>query len=304
MFPDIILDPTRRHDFVWLFDCTDGNPNGDPDAGNMPRTDPETYQGMVSHGALKRKIRDYVDLFYGRQAPNLIYMQGNTGEALNTVHARAYAATGRTSQGSKQNRDDVAVVRAWMCGQFFDVRIFGAVMTTQVNAGQVKGPVQVVDARSIDPVQTLDWSITRVAITREEDRIGGSREDGGSGRGKATEMGRRSLIAYGLYRTHGFFSAPLAHLSGVTQADLEIFWQAVRDVWDHDRSAARGMMAGRGVYIFSHENGRGKAHAHDLFARVRVERKPEVLYPRSFSDYAVTLDDTALPEGVTLTVIQ
>lgn len=295
------LDVTRRHDFVLLFDVSDGNPNGDPDAGNLPRVDPETMQGLVTDVAIKRKVRDWVDLARGDEGRFKIYIQSG-GEALNALHKRAYEALGLTSTGAKQAKEDVDQAREWMCANFYDIRVFGAVMTTGVNAGQVRGPIQLTFARSIDPIVPLDLSITRVAVTREEDAKVIVSEEGGEGRGgKQTEMGRKALVPYGLYRAHGFFNPHFARRTGVTEEDLELFWQALMQMWDLDRSASRGLMACRGLYVFTHESRLGNAPAHELFERVRVSRKPGVLAPRSFHDYQVEINDADLPKGVTLT---
>lgn len=299
MAPAPYCDITRRHDFVLLFDVTDGNPNGDPDAGNLPRVDPETMQGLVSDVALKRKVRDWVDLARGDEGRYKIYIQSH-GEALNALHKRAYVEQGLTSTGAKQNRDDVDKARAWMCHNFYDIRLFGAVMTTGVNCGQVRGPVQVTFARSIDPIIPLDLSITRVAITREEDTKVVVAEEGGEGTGgKLTEMGRKALVPYGLYRAHGFFNPHFAAQTGLDAEDLDLFWQALQNMWDADRSSARGMMACRGLLVFTHESRLGNAPAHRLFER--VTQHTSATAPRTFADYTVAVDDAALPNGVTLT---
>ncbi len=295
----IHTDPDRRHDFVLLFDVTDGNPNGDPDAGNLPRVDPETMQGLVTDVAIKRKVRDWVDVAHGAEGAYKIYVQ-NTGIALNTIHQRAYDDLKIKSTGTKQYRGDVDRARAWMCQNFYDIRMFGAVMSTGVNCGQVRGPIQLTFSRSIDPVIPLDVSITRVAITREEDAQVVTAEDGTTG-GKQTEMGRKALVPYGLYRAHGFFNPHFAKQTGVTEEDLSLFWQALQNMWDLDRSASRGMMACRGLYVFSHESSLGNAPAHLLFERLQVERRPEVAAPRLFKDYVVSIDDAGMPAGVTLT---
>jgi CRISPR-associated protein Csd2 len=291
------LDPTRRHDFVLLFDVTDGNPNGDPDAGNLPRIDPETMQGLVTDVAIKRKVRDYVDALRGTDARYKIYVQNR--EALNDLHQRAYTALGMKSSGSKQARDDVDNARTWMCDNFFDVRAFGAVMTTGVNAGQVRGPVQLTFARSIDPIVALDVSITRIAITRPEDMrtVTAEGEEGG---GKTTEMGRKALIPYGLYRMHGFFVPAFAERTGFDGEDLDTFWQALVSMWDLDRSASRGLSACRGLYVFSHDSKLGNAPSHTLLERVDVRRNEGVDAPRRYGDYTVTIDDRDMPSGVTL----
>jgi len=293
------LDSARRHDFVLVFDVTDGNPNGDPDAGNQPRVDPETMQGLVTDVAIKRKVRDWVHVAQGDQERYKIYILSG-GEALNTTHARAYAARGLKSTGAKQQRDDVELARSWMCENFYDIRMFGAVMTTGVNCGQVRGPVQITFARSFDPVMPLDVTITRVAVTRPEDATIVAAEDGdGEARGKTTEMGRKALIPYGLYRAYGFFNPHFAERTGATSEDLALLWRALQGMWDLDRSAARGMMACQGLYVFSHESKLGNAPAQGLFARVK--HHTSVAAPRSFGDYAVEVNDDALPAGVTLT---
>lgn len=296
------LDPARRHDFVLLFDATDGNPNGDPDAGNLPRVDPETMQGLVTDVSLKRKVRDWVDVARGNQDRFKIYVQ--SGEALNTKHQRAYTALGMKSSGTRQERKDVDQAREWMCANFYDVRMFGAVMTTGVNAGQVRGPVQLTFARSIDPIFQLDLSITRVAVTREEDAKIVVAEDSGQGTsGKQTEMGRKAVVPYGLYRAHGFFTPHFADRTKATEEDLDLFWSALQNMWDLDRSSSRGLMACRGLYVFTHDSPLGKAPAHRLFELVETPRSA-VKAPRTFADYEVHAPaDGPVPNfaGVTLT---
>lgn len=297
------LDPNRRHDAVLFFDVIDGNPNGDPDAGNLPRVDPETMQGLVTDVAIKRKIRNWVDASRGTEERFKIYVQ-NKGFALNDLHQRAYTAEGLVSRGAKQPREDVERARLWMCDNFFDVRAFGAVMSTGVNAGQVRGPVQLTFARSIDPISPLDVSITRIAITRPEDaQFAEAGDDDGSGKGKVTEMGRKSLVAYGLYRAHLFFTPHFAASTTFDDVDLAIVWEALQLMWDIDRSASRGTMACRGLHIFSHDNPLGNAPAHTLFDRVTAQRKLGVIAPRAIGDYEVRIDDTGLPAGVTLTSV-
>lgn len=302
MSEPIYVDPARRHDFVLLFEVTDGNPNGDPDAGNLPRIDPETMQGLVTDVCLKRKVRNYVSLVAGGDEGYRIYVNDG-GVALNALHEQAYDAEGLKSTGSKQKREDVEKARQRMCRTFYDVRMFGAVMTTGVNCGQVRGPVQLTFARSHSPIVALDLSITRVAITKKEDAdvVAGEDESVDERKGKVTEMGRKAIVPYGLYRAHGFFSAAFAQKTGVSARDLALFWEALRNMWDHDRSASRGIMACRGLYVFTHANGLGNAPAQDLFARVTVRLNDGVETPRAFSDYSVTVKDTDLPEGVTLT---
>ena len=301
MTDSITTDVNRRHDFVLLFDVTDGNPNGDPDAGNLPRVDPETMHGLVTDVSLKRKVRDWVDAARGDEARFKIYVQ-KEGEALNAKHRRAYDELELKSTGSKQARGDVDKARAWMCGNFYDIRLFGAVMSTGVNCGQVRGPVQFTFARSVDPVTPLDLSITRVAVTREEDANIVASEDGSdaAASGKQTEMGRKSLIPYGLYRAHGFFIPPFAAKTGVDADDLALFWQAMRMMWDLDRSSSRGLMACRGLYVFSHASPLGDAPAHTLFEQVSVARRGAGQAPRKFGDYEVRIDDGDLPAGVAL----
>ncbi|MDP2182789.1 MAG: type I-C CRISPR-associated protein Cas7/Csd2 [Actinomycetota bacterium] len=260
----IHTDPERRHDFVLIFDVVDGNPNGDPDAGNMPRVDPETMNGLVTDVCLKRKVRNYVAVLKEGEAGYGIYVN-DSGIALNTLHQRAYEEEGIKSSGSKQKREDVDAVRKRMCDTYFDVRMFGAVMTTGVNCGQVRGPVQMTFSRSVDPIVPMDVSITRVAITKAEDAGIVLGDDGEARGGKTTEMGRKALVPYGLYVCHGFFSAPFAEKTGVTSDDLALFWRALREMWDLDRSSSRGMMACRGLYVFSHTNRLGNAPAQDLF---------------------------------------
>lgn len=296
-------DPDRRHDFVILFDVTDGNPNGDPDAGNLPRVDPETMQGLVTDVALKRKVRDWVDATRGEDPRFKIYVQSK-GVALNTLHQRAYDELDIKSTGAKQNREDVDRARAWMCQNFYDIRMFGAVMTTGINCGQVRGPVQLTFGRSVDPVVPLDLSITRVAVTRAEDAEVVEGEEGQGG-GKRTEMGRKAIVPYGLYRAHGFFTPHFARATGVDVPDLEVFWDALKLMWDLDRSSSRGLATIRGLYVFSHDSAFGKAPAHQLFERVKVKPVRDEVDGgpvRGFEDYAsrikVAADD--LPEGVTL----
>lgn len=377
----IINDVNRRHDFVLLFDVTDGNPNGDPDAGNLPRVDPETMQGLVTDVCLKRKVRNYIECISGDLTDEAlkeclkIYVEHHG--ILNAQHKRAYTAlkinfaepvssviddrnlmtlftsedvvlpdgftvqedeeddtrfalhyNGELSKddlkdaikniedtlgkkaakfvedlaktvkkAAKPKREDIKKLRGWMCNNFFDIRMFGAVMTTGVNCGQVRGPLQFTFARSIDKIVPLDLSITRVAITREEDE-----------KKKETEMGRKALLPYGLYKGYGFFTPSFAKDTGVSKKDLELFWTALQNMWDIDRSASRGMMACRGIYIFSHDNekGTGNAPAHKLLELIDV---PAVGgSPRKFSDYESKIKspepgklDSVGFKGVTLT---
>jgi CRISPR-associated protein Csd2 len=287
-------DVKRRQDFVLLFEVTDGNPNGDPDAGNLPRVDPETMQGLVTDVALKRKVRDWVDMAHGTEERYAIYVQH--GAFLADTRTRALAERGQRE--SKTGNPDVNTARAWMCDAFFDIRMFGAVMSMkEANAGQVRGPVQLTFARSIDPIVPLDHSIVGPAQNGKDV----NRQDSD---GQATNygtMGRKSNVPYGLYRAHGFFNPHFAGQTGVDEADLALLWQALINMWDLDRSASRGMMACRGLYVFSHESSLGNAPAHLLFERVSVNRRPEVVAPRSFAQYEVSIDGAALPDGVSFT---
>jgi len=295
------LDPERRQDFVFLFDVADGNPNGDPDAGNLPRVDPETMQGLVTDVALKRKIRDWVDATRGDQERYKIYVQ-NKGVALNDMHQRAYDALKIKSTGTKQKRKEVNQAREWMCANFFDVRTFGAVMSTGVNAGQVRGPVQLTFSRSIDPIVPLDIAITRVAITKPEDaKVVVAEEQDGKGGGKTTEMGRKSIVPYALYMGYGFFNPHFATQTGFSSEDLAILWESLTLMWDLDRSASRGRLSLRGLYIFSHESKYGNAPAHTLLDRITAASHDAATPPRKFADYAVSVNDADLPASVTLT---
>lgn len=299
----VVNDAARRHDAILFFDVTDGNPNGDPDAGNLPRVDPETMQGLVTDVAIKRKVRNFVDDLHGSEERFKIYVQ-DKGISLNEMHQRAYTARGLTSTGTKQARGNVNEARSWMCENFFDVRTFGAVMSTGINAGQVRGPVQITFSRSIDPIVPLDLSITRVAITRQEDANVVVADDGTSSGGKNTEMGRKALVPYGLYRCNIFISPQQAADTGFDDDDLALLWDALVRMWDFDRSASRGLMACRGLYVFTHENPYGNAPAHKLLERITSQRKPDVIASRSFRDYDVHVDEEKLPDGITLTRLE
>jgi CRISPR-associated protein Csd2 len=294
------LNPNYRHDFIFLFDVSNGNPNGDPDAGNLPRTDPETMKGLVTDGCIKRKIRNFVDISKEGKTPYRIYIQ-DKGIALNDLHEEAYQASSIKATGTKQLKEDVDQTRAWMCENFYDIRMFGAVMSTGVNCGQVKGPLQITISESIDPVSINDMTITRVAITKSQDaKIQVGDDDVGRG-GKNTEMGHKPMIAYGLYRGFGFFSPHSATATGATEEDLVIFWEALQRMWEIDRSASRGMMALQRIFIFSHENPLGNAASHKLFDRIGVSSKTDT--PRKFADYEIMVSEKSLPEGVTLTIL-
>ncbi len=285
----------NRYDFVLLFDVKDGNPNGDPDAGNLPRVDAETGRGLVTDVSLKRKVRNFVGIVKGEQPPFEIYVKEKA--ILNKQHERAYQGIGAADQlgGEDKKRkggDKVGEARDWMCRNFYDVRTFGAVMSTGVNCGQVRGPVQLTFARSLDPVVAQEHSITRMAVATEAE----AEKQGGDNR----TMGRKFTVPYGLYVAHGFVSAHLANQTGFSEEDLELLWQSLAQMFEHDRSAARGEMATRGLYVFKHESQLGNAPAHKLFERIRVEKTNGDAPARGFSDYAVTVDETGLPGGVTL----
>lgn len=275
----------NRYDFVYLFDVTNGNPNGDPDAGNMPRLDPDSSRGLVTDVCLKRKIRNYVELTRSDQQGFDIYIKEKS--VLNLQHQKAYQALGISSEAKKlpKEADKAHALTAWMCKNFYDVRTFGAVMTTEVNCGQVRGPVQFAFGKSQDPVIPLEVAITRMAVTNEKDVE------------KERTIGRKYVVPYGLYRAHGFISANLAQkTSGFSDNDLEIFWEALEHMFEHDRSAARGEMVARHLIVFRHPNALGQSAAHDLFERVTVDRvHGESGSPaQSFGDYLVKLDDHQL----------
>lgn len=284
----------HRYDFVLLFDVKDGNPNGDPDAGNLPRVDAETGQGLVTDVSLKRKVRNFVGMLHGEQAPYEIYVKEKA--ILNKQHERAYQAIPGGAEllaGDDKKRkggDKVEEARQWMCQNFYDVRTFGAVMSTGVNCGQVRGPVQITFARSIDPVIASEHSITRMAVATEKEA---EKQDGDN-----RTMGRKFTVPYGLYVAHGFVSAHLADQTKFSEQDLDLLWESLAQMFEHDRSAARGEMATRGLYVFKHEGKLGNAPAYSLFERIKAEKQMEV--PRSFADYVVTVDDANLPSGVEL----
>jgi CRISPR-associated protein Csd2 len=285
----------NRYDFVLLFDVKDGNPNGDPDAGNLPRIDAETGRGLVTDVCLKRKIRNYVGIVKKEQPPFEIYVKEKS--ILNKTHERAYVAIGAEEllKGDDKKRkggEKVEEARNWMCGNFYDVRTFGAVMSTGVNCGQVRGPVQLTFARSIDSIVTSEHSITRMAVTTEKEAENQS--------GDNRTMGRKFTVPYGLYMTHGFISASLAEQTGFSDEDLKMLFEALTNMFEHDRSAARGEMTTRGLYVFRHEGKLGNAQAHSLFDRIKVERKPSVDVAREFAHYDVEVNESNLPQGVTL----
>lgn len=285
----------NRYDFVLVFDVRDGNPNGDPDAGNLPRLDAESGHGLVTDVSLKRKVRNFVGLVKGETPPFDIYVKEKA--VLNQAHEKAYIAIGAEEElkGDKKRKgsgDTVDKARQWMCKNFFDVRTFGAVMGLGVNCGQVRGPVQLTFARSVDPIIAQEHSITRMAVATEAE----AEKQQGDNR----TMGRKHTVPYGIYVAHGFVSSFLAKQTGFGEEDLELLWQALEQMFEHDRSAARGEMATRGLYVFKHDSELGNAHAHALFDRIKIKRKDDVDVPRSFGDYEVSVDEADLPAGVSL----
>lgn len=284
----------NRYEFVVLFDVENGNPNGDPDAGNMPRIDPETGYGIVTDVCLKRKIRNYVETVKEDAAGYRIYIKD--GIPLNRSDNEAYLSENvdeKTVKEARKNDPDIDKrISDFMCSNFFDIRTFGAVMTTFVkaalNCGQVRGPVQFTFARSVEPVVPQEVTITRVAITTEADA-----------EKKGTEMGRKFIIPYGLYRAEGYISANLARkVTGFSEEDLELFWESVINMFEHDHSAARGKMAVRELIVFKHDSELGNAPAHKLFDLIKVSRRSPESVARTYGDYHVTVDEAAVPEGV------
>jgi CRISPR-associated protein Csd2 len=284
----------NRYDFVYLFDCQDGNPNGDPDSDNSPRFDPETFQGLVSDVCLKRKIRDYV--LYSQSQNGVVkkgydvfVLAGNTLESRQRMpydHLKGKIE----AKGKETKTSDIEKARQWMCENFFDIRAFGAVMsTTEFNCGQVRGPVQLTFARSIDRVFTTEHTISRQAFTGEKDIKSGT-----------GTFGRKHTIAYGLYRAHGFVNPVFAEKTGFSDDDLAMLWHALGSMFDMDRSAARGLMAARRLYVFRHDSRLGSARAQDLFESVQVKIRDGVVSPRRFDDYLITVP-TGLPAGVLMT---
>ena len=295
----------NRYEFVYLFDVTNGNPNGDPDAGNLPRLDPETNEGLVTDVCLKRKIRNYVQIAKGDELGFNIYVQERA--VLNQRHQGAWDAKGiepdKKGDYSRLPKDQAKAreLTDWMCLNYYDIRAFGAVMTTEVNCGQVRGPVQFAFAHSIEPIVPLEVSITRMAVTNERDLE------------KERTMGRKYIVPYGLYRGHGFVSAKLAEKTGFSDADLGLLWDALASMFEHDHSAARGEMSARDLIVFRHESALGNAPAHELFGRVEVQRAVEGVPvsleaarrnnappARRFEDYRVTVEERDLPAGVTI----
>ncbi|MBA4790712.1 MAG: type I-C CRISPR-associated protein Cas7/Csd2 [Rhizobiales bacterium] len=311
----------NRHEFVLYFDVANGNPNGDPDAGNMPRMDPETGHGLVSDVSLKRKVRNFVEMAKADAPRFRIYV--TEGAILNEKHREAYlrarpddADVKKAKKLSPKSDEEAAEVRQFMCDNFFDIRTFGGVLSTGINAGQVRGPVQFVFGRSVEPIMPLEVSITRMAATSEaekKDRTEG--DDDSEKRGDKRTMGRKHIVPYGLYRAHGYVSASLASHpakgTGFSEADLDLLFDALANMFEHDRSAARGEMSTRKLIIFRHASALGNAKAQDLFDRVKTRRvfkgeSHEIDAPgldnappaRAFSDYAITVDREGLPAGI------
>ena len=308
---------SRRHDFVLIFDVKNGNPNGDPDAGNLPRLDPETNHGLVSDVCLKRKVRNYVELARAGEDRYHIYVQ--EGAILNEKHRKAYVAI-RNDDNSKTatklnpnaKTDEDVKLRDWMCTNFFDVRTFGAVMSTNINCGQVKGPVQMTFATSVEPILPVEISITRMAATNEAEQK--KRAEGAEESDVRTDnrtMGRKHIVPYGLYVAHGFISAGFAKKTGFSESDLDLLFESLQNMFEHDRSAARGEMTTRRLIAFRHENTLGMAPAHRLFERIRIGRSVDgewravddrglgnLAPARKFSDYLIEIDRETMPSGI------
>lgn len=310
----------NRYEFLFLFDCENGNPNGDPDAGNAPRIDPEDMYGLVSDVALKRRVRNYVQIAKNNERPNAIFIEHATN--LNRPIAESHQqANGVIPEKGKASKDKVRLARDWMCKNFYDVRTFGAVMSTGANAGQVRGAVQFSFARSLDKVLPLDISVTRMAVTAE---VKGAKTiddykkwEDDQPEEQLRTMGRKNFIPYGLYAAKGFISANLAQDTEFSEADLELFWDALLNMYDHDRSASKGMMSCRGLYIFKHTGTDsdleqrkkqamlGCAPAHkllDLGSIIAIKKKEAIDSPRKFADYELTIHKDRLPTGVELIV--
>lgn len=271
----------NKIDFLYIFDVQDGNPNGDPDAGNLPRVDAETGMGLVTDVCLKRKVRNYVQVAKELTSGYDIFIKEKAilNNSIDAAHEEECVVTAT---------DRTMAARDVMCKKFYDVRTFGAVMSTGKNAGQVRGPIQLTFARSVDPIMTSEHSITRMAVATEKE----AEKQGGDNR----TMGRKATIPYGLYVCHGFISANLAKQTGFSEDDLQLFWEALKNMFDVDRSAARGLMSAQKLIVFQHNSMLGNAPANKLFDRVKIEKTTEI--PRSFSDYCVTIDRDNLPEGV------
>jgi len=291
----------HRYELLFFFDCENGNPNGDPDAGNLPRIDPETGQGLVTDVCLKRKIRNYVSLAKGNGNPQPGFEIYVTERAiLNQQHEKAYKAKKlnpkKRSKKGKDKLEEDRELTAWMCENFYDIRTFGAVMTTEINCGQVRGPIQFGIARSIEPIVSLEHAVTRCAVTTEREAIA---QDGGN-----RTMGRKFSVPYGLYRVHGFINPLLAEQTGFGDEDLELFKTSLNQMFEYDRSAARGQMTPRRCIAFRHESQLGNARADQLFDRITINPASKTTDDgqptRSFSDYQVEIDESKLPKGITI----
>ncbi|MFC1866575.1 type I-C CRISPR-associated protein Cas7/Csd2 [Thermodesulfobacteriota bacterium] len=285
----------NRYEFVYLFDVENGNPNGDPDAGNMPRIDPETSYGLVTDVCLKRKIRNYVEIVKENQPPYEIYVKEKA--ILNRQHEKAYINNPDIerppSKKLPKKQEEARKITKWMCTNFYDVRTFGAVMMTEVNCGQVRGPAQLNFSRSIESIVPMEISITRMAVTTEKE----AEQQSGDNR----TMGRKHIVPYALYRAEGYISAHLAAQTGFSEEDLELLWDSLINMFDHDHSAARGKMNARKLIVFKHDTMLGNAPAHKLFDLVTVKRATDIIIPaRAFSDYDVQIDRDNVPQGVTL----
>jgi CRISPR-associated protein Csd2 len=309
---------SNRYDFVLIFDVNKGNPNGDPDAGNLPRLDPETNHGLVSDVSLKRKIRNYVEMAKGGDDGFNIYVKESS--ILNDQHRKAYKALrpddSKVDKEAKLNpKDDAEAdkLRMFMCDNFFDVRTFGAVMSTGINCGQVRGPVQLTFAQSVEPIVPVEITITRMAATNEAEKKQKAEGDDSNDRTDNRTMGRKHIVPYGLYRAHGFVSAKLSERTGFSDGDLDVLFEALGNMFEHDRSAARGEMASRKVLIFKHASALGNAPAHALFDLVQIGRNVDGEFrdigdkridneppARNFSDYIISIDRSAIPDGVEL----
>jgi CRISPR-associated protein Csd2 len=314
--PDDRKPIENRYEFLFLFDCENGNPNGDPDSGNAPRVDPEDMHGLVSDVALKRRIRNYVQIARDNQAPYAIFVEHATN--LNRPIARAHEETGGLPEGQKgASKGKVEKARAWMCAQFYDVRAFGAVMSTGANAGQVRGPVQIAFARSVAPVLPLDLSITRMAVAENVKDAKTSEQlarwEAEQPEDKLRTMGRKALIPYGLFVGRGFVSAHLAQQTGFDEADLALLWEAILNMFEHDRSSSKGIMTvHQPLFVFKHvgtdsdpkqrrrQAMLGCAHAHTVFENVEVKKREGIEAPRRFADFEVVVHEDRLPAGVSL----
>lgn len=278
----------NRYDFVLIFDAKDANPNGDPDAGNLPRIDPESGHGLVTDVCLKRKVRNYIGLTREGQAGHRIYFAD--GAVLNNLHKEAYEKAGLKPESKKLPKEieKAKAITGFMCTNFWDIRAFGAVMSTDVNAGQVRGPIQLSFARSVDPIVTLEHAITRSSVTNEKDIE------------KERTMGRKFTVPYGLYVAHGFVNPFLAKQTGFSDEDLELLWESLVNAFQFDQSAARpaGSMAMREIIVFKHPSELGSAPSHKLFEAVSIKRKPGTDIARAFSDYSVTIDAAAIPSDI------